>query len=73
MPEATDPRRQQAKTERNLLIGAIVLLVLVGGGLIVAIYGGGAAFLGLPCLLAGALVIVLLWLLVKLFERLGGE
>ena len=73
MPEPTNPRRHQAETERNLLIGAIVLLLVVGGGLIAALYGRGAGGLGLICLAGGVGILLALYLLVKLFERIGGD
>ena len=73
MPEPTDPRRQQAGAQRELLIAVIVVLLVVGGGLIALIYGGGAGLLGLPCLIAGVVIILVLWLVLRVFERLGGD
>jgi protein-S-isoprenylcysteine O-methyltransferase Ste14 len=65
----TDLRRQRKQTERRLLILVIVVLVFVGGGLIALIYGPGALLTALPCLLGGAGVISLLYLLFALAER----
>jgi hypothetical protein len=73
MPEPTNPRRHQAETERNLLIGAVILLLVVGGGLIAALYGRGAGVLGLVCIAGGVGLLLTLFLLLKLFERLGGD
>jgi len=42
----TDYRAYHRKTERNLAIAIVLVLVGVGGALIAAIYGGGAAALG---------------------------
>ncbi len=73
MSEPSNPRRHQAETERNLLIGAVIILMFVGGGLIAALYGGGAGVLGLVCILGGVLLLLTLYGVVKLFERWGGE
>jgi hypothetical protein len=65
----TDYRAGRRKEERNLAIAVVVALVGVGGALIGLIYGGGAAALGLICLLAGAGIFGLLWLILILIER----
>ena len=53
----TNYRALRAVTERNLLIGFIVILFVAGLGLIGLFYGGGAVVGGLSCvLLAAALV-----------------
>ena len=65
----TDYRAYRRKNERNLAIAVVIALVGVGGALIALIYGGGAAALGLVCLLAGAGIFGLLWLLLTLMER----
>lgn len=44
----------------RLILGAFILLFLVGLGLIWVIYGGGAAGMGLTCLLAALLPVVLI-------------
>jgi hypothetical protein len=46
-------------------------LVVVGGIVIALVYGVPAAGLGLVCLLAGAGILGLLWLILLLIERLG--
>ena len=73
MSGPTDPRRHQRETERNLIIGAAVIFVVVGGGLIYLFYGGGAMFSGVFCLGGAVLIFALLYLILKLFERIGGE
>jgi hypothetical protein len=73
MGQPTDPRKHQRDTERNMLIGASVILLLVGGGLIFALYGAGSGFTGVLCLGGAVVILALLYGVVKLFERLGGE
>ena len=65
----TDYRRLRRQTERRLLYAVLAVLVLVGGGLITLIWGPGAGFSGLVCLLAGAGLIAVLWLLLTAIER----
>jgi hypothetical protein len=65
----TDYRRERRKSDRNLALAVVIFLVGVGGTLIALIYGGGAAALGLVCLLAGAGIFGLLWLILTLMER----
>ena len=65
----TDYRGFRKKTDRNLAIAVVVMLVGVGGALIAFIYGGGAAILGVVCLLAGAGLFGLVWLILTLMER----
>ncbi len=65
----TDYRRYRAETDRRLLLAVIGFLIVVGGALIGILYGGWAAATGLICLLAGAGVILFLWLLLTLMER----
>lgn len=50
----TNYRALRATTERNLIIGFIVIVFVIGLGLIAAFYGGGAFIGGLGCLLLGA-------------------
>jgi hypothetical protein len=65
----TDYRAMRRKTDRNLVLAVVVFLVGVGGALIAFIYGGVAAALGIVCLLAGAGILGLLWLILTLMER----
>lgn len=67
--EPTDYRRYRRETDRKLLIAVLTLLVVGGGALIGLIYGGWAAATALICLLAGAGLILFLWLLLSLLER----
>ena len=65
----TDTRRARRDQERQLLALAIGVLVIVGGTLIALVYGPGALLTALPCLLAGAGAILILYLLFALAER----
>ncbi len=67
--EPTDLRKYRRQTERRLTIAVVVFLVLVGGGLIGLIYGPGAALMGVSCLLLGAGIIGLLFVILTLMER----
>jgi hypothetical protein len=65
----TDLRRFQKESERRLLFGALILLLLVGGGLIAILLGPRQALGAAPCLLAGAAVLIGLYVLLLLAER----
>ena len=55
-----DLRKYAKDTNVRLAVGAFVLLFVVGIGLIWAIYGPSAAGMGLLCLLAALLPIILI-------------
>lgn len=55
-----DLREFARQTNVRLGLGAFILLFVVGLGLIWLIYGGGAASMGLLCLLAGLVPVVLI-------------
>jgi hypothetical protein len=55
-----DLRKYARNTNVRLALGAFILLFVVGVGLIWAIYGQGAAGMGLLCLLAALLPIILI-------------
>jgi hypothetical protein len=65
----TDYRGMRKQHERQLLVGAIFLLVVVGGGLIGLFFGLGEMLAALPCLLAGAGAIAGLYLFFALLGR----
>ncbi len=69
----TDLRSQRRQLDRNLARAVVIFLVGVGGALIALIYGAGPALLGLACLLAGAGLFGLLWLILTLMQRWAGE
>jgi len=63
-----DLRKYARQTNVRLVIGALLLLFLVGDGLIYFIYGKGAALLGLFCILAGMVPVLLTVLVLLLFD-----
>ena len=64
--------RQQRRREQRRLLWAVIAFLVVGGTVTIAlVYGLPAAALGLVCLLAGAGVLALLWLIMLLIERLA--
>ena len=63
-----DLRKYSKQTNVRLFIGALAVLFIVGDGLIYLIYGGGAALMGILCLLAGMIPVVLTILVLLLFE-----
>ncbi len=65
----TNSRKERARFNRNLVFLVIVVLVVGGGALISLVYGVPAGALGLVCLLGGAGLIGLLWLLFSLIGR----
>ena len=69
----TDYRAYRRKNDRNLALAVVFFLVGVGGALIALIYGRSALILGLTCLLAGAGLFGLVWLILTLMERWAGE
>ena len=69
----TDYRAIRRKTDRNLALAVVIFLVGVGDALIAFLYGGGPAALGIICLLAGAGIFGLLWLILTLMERWAGQ
>lgn len=65
-----DLRRYARQTNLRLLIGFIFLLFTLGEGLIWYFYGSGAALLGLLCLLAGLVPLILIYGILWVMERL---
>lgn len=66
-----NPRTQRQREQRRLLWIVVVFLVVAGSLAIALVYGVPAAGLGLVCLLAGAGLLVVLWLILLLIERLA--
>lgn len=71
--QPTDLRRLRRDTNRRLLLLVLFVLVVVGGGLVALLYGAPAAVLGIACLLAGAGVIVAIWLALSLIGKWAGD
>ena len=65
----TDYRGLRQRNELWLLAAAFVVLVVVGGGLIGLLFGLGNMLTALPCLLAGAGAIAILYLFFALIGR----
>ncbi len=64
----TNYRKFRSQTERNLIIGALVIFFLVGGGLIWLLYGSGAVLGGLLCIAGGLALLGGIYLIFKLLE-----
>ena len=72
--QPTNRRARRRREQRRLLWIVAAFLVIVGDAAIALVYGRSAAALGLGCLLAGAVILGLLWSLLTLIERwLDGE
>ncbi len=56
-----DLRKYTSQTTTRLIMGGLLILFIVGDGLIFMIYGREAALMGLICLIAGLLPLVLIW------------
>jgi hypothetical protein len=63
-----DLRKYASQTTFQLIIGALLVLFIVGDGLIYFIYGKSAALMGILCLLAGMIPVVLIVFILLLFE-----
>ena len=68
----TDLRAQRRREQRRLFWIVAAFLVVGGSIAIALVYGLPAIVLGLVCLLAGAGILGLLWLILLLIERLTG-
>ena len=62
------PNRHRRQTQSRLVLGSLLILLGVGGGLVWWIYGGTAAVAAVACLLGGAGIFGLLWLILTLLE-----
>jgi len=69
----TDMRALRRREDRRLVVVVMAFLVVVGGVAIGIVYGWQTAVLGAVCLLGGATVIGLLWLILSLVERWAGR
>ncbi len=67
--QPTNLRAQRKREQRRLFWIVAVFLVVVGSISIGLAYGPSAAVLGMGCLLTGAGVLGLLWLILTLIER----
>ena len=65
----TNMRQTRKDNDKKLLYLVIFVLVVVGSGLIGLIFGWQALLTSLPCLLGGALLIIVPWGLLTLAEK----
>ena len=69
----TDMRAYRRRTERRLVVAIIFALVLIGSVVIGLVYGWPSVFTGLLCLLPGAGIFLLLWIVLTIIERLSRD
>jgi len=69
----TDLRALKRQSERRLALWVVFFLVVVGGIVIGLVYGWQATVLGVVCLLGGAALFGLVWLIMTLIERWAGR
>ena len=67
----TDRRADRRRDQRRLVAIVIGFLVIGGAAAIAVVYGAAPAILGLVCLLSGAAVLLLLWLILGIIERIA--
>ena len=67
-PRSFNTNRHRRQTQSRLVIGGLLVMLGVGGGLVWLIYGGTAAVAAVACLLGGAGIFGLLWLILTLLE-----
>lgn len=65
----TDLRAARRRFERTLVASVVACLVVGGTILIGLIYGWQSVLTALLCLVPGAGVLILLWLLLRILER----
>lgn len=66
-------RTYTGHVERELILGAILILLIVGGGLIALIWGGEAFLAALTFFLAALGLAGLVWGFLKVIEMLGRD
>ena len=65
----TNTRRERREADRKYLYLVIFTLVVVGGFLIAVIYGPETLLTALPCLIAGAAMILIPWLVLSALQK----
>ena len=68
-----DLRAFRRQEDRRLVLVIVLFLVIVGGVAIGLVYGWSLAASGVLCLLGGAALFGLLWLILSLVERWAGR
>ncbi len=66
---STNMRVYRQQTDKKLLNLVLFTLVVVGGGLIALIWGPAALLTALPCLMGGALLILIPWTILTALEK----
>ncbi len=70
----TNMREVRQRTDRNLIIGALVILFVVGGGLIWLLYGVEQALMAELCM-GGLLALFggVFWLILRVLKAIGAS
>jgi len=68
-----DLRAFRRREDRRLILVIMLFLVIVGGVAIGIVYGWSNAAAGALCLVGGAAVLGLIWLILLLVERWAGR
>jgi hypothetical protein len=71
--DPTDMRAYRRQTERRLVIAVVCAFVLLGSVVIGLVYGWPSVLTGLLCLLPGAGIFLLLWIVLAIIERLSQD
>ncbi|MEA3376076.1 MAG: hypothetical protein U9R72_07765 [Chloroflexota bacterium] len=69
----TDQRAKRRREQRRLFWAVVVFLVVGGSAAIGLVYGSRAIALGVTCLLAGAGILGLVWLVLSVMEHVSGS
>lgn len=65
----TNMRTYRQQTDKKLLYLVLFTLIVVGGGLIALIWGPASLLTALPCLMGGALLILIPWIILTALEK----
>lgn len=65
-----DLRKYASQTNFRLILGALIILLVVGEGLIWFIYGGPAALMGLLCIGAGLIPVIIIVAILAVMEKI---
>ncbi len=69
----TDLRRHRARTDRDLVLGGVGVVLVVGGALIYLLWGLSTMLAAFACF-AGIVVLgLVLWLVLRLIEWAGAD